>query len=82
MPDMPEMIEVEVWVMVNSDGEYAVGPDRDEVVEAWTEGDEGFQCGLPQRLVQVKLRLPKPVPVVVTAELPAEPTDGVAVKVA
>lgn len=78
----PEMIECKVWVIVNAAGEYTVGTTADEVGERWTDDESGFQNSLPQRVACIKLRLPKPLDVEATVELPAEPTDGVSVKVA
>lgn len=82
MPQEQETLEVKVWLMVNSAGEYEVATDYDELSEKWTDENTGFATYLPQRLVQVVLKLPKPTEVVVTAELPAEPQGAVEVKVA
>lgn len=76
-----EMIEIKLWAIVNADGEYDVGVDWDEVLKRWTDEDGGYCLGLPQRCMCVTVRLPKPTGVIVVAELPAEPTDGVKVKV-
>ncbi len=70
-----EFIEVEVFLVVNYDGEYEVATDENELDERWAGSD--YQTGIPARHVLVKLRVPKPKPTVVTATLPEESTDDV-----
>ena len=51
------MCEVEVWVVVNEDGDYVVGKDQETV-------DEGFRDdigGSAQRTIKVTLQVPYPV---------------------
>lgn len=65
-----EYLEVEVWVLVNEDGEYEVACDQDTLAERWAEGD--YQQGTGQRVAQIKLRVPKPSPIVINGVLPEE----------
>jgi hypothetical protein len=69
------MAEVEVWVIVDADGDYRVGIDADGAAEAY-DGDIGHDATRPTRLVKVVLTVPLPVVPVLTGVVP---TDGEAV---
>ncbi|MFO0823028.1 MAG: hypothetical protein U0792_07895 [Gemmataceae bacterium] len=62
-----ELCEVEVWVVVDEDGDYAVGKDSEAASEAF-EADIGSSAerGLRRVKVTVKVPLPKPLEVVGT----------------
>lgn len=66
------MTEVEIWVVVDDDGNYAFGCDQDQAREAY---EEDFS-GLCRRAVCVTLKVPTPKPIEVTGEVPAEPETG------
>jgi hypothetical protein len=59
-----ELIDVEVWVMVDEDGDYEIAKDKDELTGP---------TGLATRLVKVMVKVPKPQPVEVEAEVSEEP---------
>lgn len=72
------MAEVEVWVVVDANGDYEVGPCQDSAHTHYR--DNVGEIDGPTRMVRVVLSVPLPTAVEVRAELPAEP-DGVAVEV-
>jgi hypothetical protein len=71
---MSDMLEVEVWVAVDENGDYAVGNDNDVCQERYAEDVGGG--GLATRLVKVVLSIPRPQPVVLRGVVPAEVCDG------
>ncbi len=60
-------VEVELWVMVDEDGEYEVSKDADELQAP---------AGQASRMVKVTLTVPKPKPVELVAVIEAEPDAG------
>jgi hypothetical protein len=82
MSDVNEIdyVDVEFWAIVDEDGEYHVGLTADDA-ESNYDAEVGGGTSLARRVVQVKIRVPQPVPAVVEATLPPEPSAAV-VKVA
>lgn len=74
-----EMLDVEVWVMVDEDGNYAVHHDKDELEQRYEE-EVGRTSGAATRVVRVALKVPCPRPVEVVANV-AEESGAVAVSV-
>jgi hypothetical protein len=64
-----ETCEIEVWVMVNENGEYEVGCDEDEVGERYSDN---INDNLARRAVKVILTVPMPKPVTMRGTVPAE----------
>lgn len=72
------MHDVEVWVVVDADGDYAVGKDEDEATSAFEEnvgGSGGRRC------VRITVRVPLPKPIELTGVVVAVEEEG-ALKVA
>lgn len=63
-----KMVEVEVWVTVASEDEYAVGKTEEESVECFGN-DHGTYAN--QRSVKITLRVPVPETLEVTVNAPA-----------
>ncbi|MBP3954001.1 hypothetical protein J8F10_01645 [Gemmata sp. G18] len=63
----PELVEVEVWVLVDSNGDYEVSKDSEELQPA---------AGLSSRMVKVTINVPTPKPVELVATVAAEPDAG------
>lgn len=65
--------DVEVWVMVNDQGEYVAHEDNDQLAEAYGEriGELNEAGGI--RRVKVKVRVPLPEVIEVEAEAEEEP---------
>jgi hypothetical protein len=61
------MTEVELWVLVDENGDYEVSKDA---------ADLQADAGLASRVVKVTLRVPTPEPVELEAEIAAEPSVG------
>ncbi len=68
-----DLVTVEVWVKVNSDGDYAVGMDEDLCGESF-ESEIGGNG--PARFVKVTLRVPRPAAVELQADVAEEPNVG------
>lgn len=65
-----ELLDIEVWVMVDEDGDCGVGRDEEEARERYAEdvGGDG-----PRRLVCVQLQVPRPAAAVVRGSVPLPP---------
>lgn len=74
-----EFCQVEVWVVVDENGDYVVDTASDSAEEKY--GDDIGRTGIATRMVKVTLKVPYPKPIEVTAELPEESSEvAVAVK--
>ncbi|MBP3959440.1 hypothetical protein J8F10_29705 [Gemmata sp. G18] len=62
-----ELIQVEVWVLVDENGDYEVSKDADELQPA---------AGLASRMVKITVNVPTPKPVELVATVAAEPDAG------
>jgi len=62
-----EMVEAEIWVMVDEDGNYTVADTRDNL-EA--------PAGLATRVLKLTVNVPKPRPVELVATIADEPATG------
>lgn len=67
MSDANELVEVELWVLVDEDGDWSVAKDRDEL---------DTPTGLATRVVRVKLNVPRPKPVELEATIAEEESVG------
>jgi hypothetical protein len=61
------MCEVELWVLVDENGDYEVSKDA---------SDLQADAGLASRMVRVNLKVPTPAAVELEAEIADEPTTG------
>lgn len=61
--------EVEVWVLVDADGDYSAGNDAELATERYGDDVGGSLVG--SRMVRVVLKVEMPAQVEITAELPA-----------
>lgn len=68
-------IQVEVWVLVDENGDYIASHDVDQLGEIY-ESQISADCGTAKRKVKVLLTVPLPEPVTLTGTVPAEPTEG------
>lgn len=67
------MHELEVWIVVDEGGDYALGKDQEGACQAFEDEIGGDQ---PRRQVCVKLKVPAPKVIELTGEVPAEPEGG------
>lgn len=72
-----ETCEVVVWVLVDRDGDYSVGKDQESAASNYEADFTNLNEGMETRYVKVVLTVPKPRPVVLTAVVPDEPSEGV-----
>jgi hypothetical protein len=75
------VVEIELLVLVNEDGEWEIGVDDGDLKTRYEENVGELNAGAATRLVRVKLKVPTPRPVEVEAEIADQP-DGVELKVA
>lgn len=71
------MLEIEVWVKVNSVGEYEVGTNEDQVHELFS--DAGWDETVATRLVKMVVKVPAPRPIAaiaVTVEIEDDETEA------
>lgn len=75
-----EMCDVEVFVLVNSEGEYVASADADKLAQLYTDdvGDLAEAEGIRRVKLTVKVPLPKPIELVGTASETEEATLKVA----
>lgn len=66
---MATVHEIEVWVMVNESGEWEVGTSVDEVGERFSANCSTNESS---RVVCLKLKVPAPVVLTLTGEVPEE----------
>lgn len=71
------MKEIEVWVIVDADGEYGVGVDEETAGDSYS--DNGSSNA--RRVIRVVLNVPLPTVTEVEATLPALPSEGVVASV-
>lgn len=67
---MPKTAEIEVWVIVDADGDYRVGACEDDAVETY-DHDIGL-ASIATRRVKVVLTVPLPYAPTLTGVVPAE----------
>lgn len=60
--------EITITVLIDEDGNYAVGADDDAAKEAW----EGVSDNYPSRMLHIELQVEVPAPTVLTATVPAQ----------
>ncbi len=70
-----QMIEIEVWVKVNENGEYEVGTSGDEAKDRFEEniGDDGTQG---MRFVKLTVKVPLPVTIEISGEVETAEEPG------
>lgn len=61
---------LEVWVVVDADGDYAVGTDEETACDAF-DSEVGGNHG--RRVVKMSVTVPLPAVIELTGEVPAEP---------
>jgi hypothetical protein len=71
---MANLIEVEVVVIVDGDGNWVVSHDQESALEKY--GEEYTDDGSPRRTIRVTLKVPVPAVVELTAEIPEEAAAG------
>lgn len=65
------ILEIEVWIVVDESGDYAIGKDEDEACERYTD-DIGGGDNYSKRRIKVSIQVPKPKVLELTGTVPAE----------
>ncbi len=63
------MVEIEVWVLVDENGDCGTGLDEESATSSYNDDIGG--CGIPCRMIRVKVGVPFKVPTL-TGVAPAE----------
>jgi hypothetical protein len=71
-----ETVQVEVWVLIDADGEYVACEDGDTIHERYDEVIAGDRDTTPMRRIKVTLTVPKPRTVELVGTVQAEPESG------
>lgn len=71
-----ETTTVEVWVLVDEDGNYVASHDVDRLCEEYDDVIGGDRDSTSFRRIKVTLTVPLPKPVELTGVVPAEPVGG------
>lgn len=75
-----DLIDIEVHVMVDDNGDYVVHEDIDELGTRYTE--QVSEATPPvSRTITVRLKVPLPRAIVLTGTVPAEAADGATLSV-
>lgn len=70
------MLEVEVWVKVDEDGNACASTDKDDCAQLFTDNiGDGTQC---TRMVRVVLHIPAPKPIEIDCTVPDMANEGTA----
>lgn len=64
---MATMQEIEIWVMVNEEGEYEAGACDDDAVQRF---EENCTSGINRRLIKITLNVPLPETIELEGEVP------------
>lgn len=76
-----DTVDIEVWVMVDEDGDYVVEVDSSQLKDRYEQDIGELNGEKATRLVKLTVKMPKPKAVELTAEIGDE-TPAVTVKVA
>jgi hypothetical protein len=77
---MSKTATVEVWVLVDEDGDYDCAPDEGTAADRYADSIAAIDGTRGLRRIKVTLIVPRPAPIEVSAEVPAE-EGGPVVKV-
>jgi hypothetical protein len=75
-----EFVTVEVFVLVDADGNYASHEDAGLLLDRFEE-EVGEKPTIPTRVLCIQVKVPKPREVVLVGEVKAEPSDEIALAV-
>lgn len=68
--------QVEVWVMVDADGDYVVAKDREALAEKYEEEFTTLNSEVTTRFIKLTVQVPTPKPIELTAVVADEPAAG------
>jgi hypothetical protein len=74
------MNEIEVFILINANGEYVLAKEQDDLEQAYIDDIDGDGSGgMATRIIAVTLKVPTPEIITVNVEVPAEPTNATVV---
>lgn len=68
------MLTLDVWVMVDENGDYVVSREQDELNKSFA--NEHGDTELATRHIKLTVSVPAPRPVKLATDVPAEPAGG------
>ncbi len=68
-----EMVAVEVWVLIDGDGDYVAHKDREALMGEYESLFTSLTSEVTTRYVKLTVHVPKPRPVELVATVAAEP---------
>jgi hypothetical protein len=71
------MKTLEVWILVDSDGDYVASHDADALNGMYADELQELEEAAGIRRIKVTLTVPLPTPIELTGEVAAEPVAGV-----
>jgi hypothetical protein len=71
-----EMVDVEIWVMVDGEGNYVCHPDQASLTDEYEKEVGALDAAVPTRVIRIRVKVPKPQTVELSAEVAAEPAAG------
>lgn len=74
---MPALTEIEVNILIDENGSYAVETDIDNLKDRYESDIAELNGTLAYRLVKLTVKVPTPTPAVATITVPALPSDAV-----
>lgn len=69
---MPQTMQVEVWILVDESGDYALAKDEDSLSESYENDIQPVADAGATRRIKVLLTVPMPEAVTLTGVVPAE----------
>jgi len=76
------MTEIDVIILIDEDGDYAVHHDADAIKERYEEEISEIDGTKAYRLVKLTVKVPTPSPAVAVITVPALPSDAAVMIVA
>ena len=71
------MSEIEIFVIIDENGDYSISRESSELQEQYTNDHGGDIGEIAVRLIAVKIKVPTPKPITVSATLPEEANEAI-----
>lgn len=70
------MVEISVWVCLDSSGDYAVGKEESGAIEAYESEVQGLAEAGGYRLVEITVKVPLPTRIELTGDVPPDASNA------
>ena len=67
--------EIEIFILIDADGDYVTSKDKGDIDQLYLD-EITDASGISKRFITVKLNVPLPAEIVVSASIPAEPNGA------